>query len=376
MSAVISGAGMAPFGRHTDVRLEDLAWQAVEPALATAGVEPQQVDAVFVGTVFGRVGVASRVARAAGLTGGPAVAVEAACASGTVAVQMARDAVESGRARHAVAIGLEQMTAVVSSAIPPEPTDVEGRVGLVMPAMYALSAQWYLEHHGIDAGELGGVAVKNLGNAAVNPRSLQRPARTAEEVLGSRMIAEPLTVLQCCPVSDGAAAVVVSPGNGLGDEVEITAAAVAGGRAWPGREPEPWGPACVRRARDLVERDLGQALTTADVVEVHDAFTIGELLTVEAMGLAPAGGAVRLLADGVFDRSGALPVNPSGGLIGRGHPLGATGVAQVVETWLQLRGEAGAVQVPGARRGVVETMGGGASGLDGNVAAVIVLDRT
>ncbi len=376
MRAAISGVGMAPFGRHTDVRLEDLAWRAIEPALMTAGVEPEHVDAVFVGTVFGRVGVASRVARAAGLTGAPALAVEAACASGTVAVQMAKDAVESGRARCAVAIGLEQMTNVVSSAIPPEPTDVEGRAGLVMPAMYALSARWYLDHHRVDPVDMARVAVKNLSNAADNPRSLQRPARSLDEVVQSRMIADPLTVLQCCPVSDGAAAVVVTPERGESDEVVITAAAVAGGRAWPGEVAEPWGPACVRRARDLVEKDLGSRLDTADVVEVHDAFTIGELLTIEAMGLAPDGIAPALLRDGEFGRDGRLPVNPSGGLIGRGHPLGATGVAQTVETWLQLRGAAGDVQIAGAQRGVVETMGGGASGLDGNVAAILVLDRT
>lgn len=373
--AAVVGAGMSPFGRLTDWRLEDLAWAALEPALVAAGVEPEQVDTIFVGTAGGPVGVASRIARASGMAGGPAIAVEAACASGTVAVKLAADAVESGRSACAVAIGIDQLTTQVTKALPPEQTDVEGAAGLAMPAMYALSARWWLDTYGVDESDLAWIAEKNLDNASVNPRSLQRPARSFDEILQSRMISDPLTVLQCCPISDGAAAVVLQPSTGRADEIVIQASGVAGGRGWPAPDPAAWATDCVRRVREQVERQLQAPLTTADLVEMHDAFTISEILTTEAMGLASPGTAVQSVQSGEFRRDGRLPINPSGGLLGRGHPLGATGAAQVTESWLQLRGEAGQVQVKDPRRAVVETMGGGAAGMDGNVAAILVLDR-
>ncbi|GAA4557867.1 thiolase family protein [Pseudonocardia xishanensis] len=375
MRVAITGAGMSRFGRQPETRLEDLAADAVEQALERAGVEPHEIGVVYVGNVLGPGGLGPRVARACGLTAGPALTLEAACASGTVAAHHAIGAVARGEHRYALALGIEQLSTLFRGAIVPEPTDAEGAVGLPLPGLYALQAHRYAERHGVDLDALALVSVKNRAAGAANPRAVQRTTTTVEEVLGSRPIADPLTFLQCCPMVDGAAAVVIGPADGRPGEVSVAASVVEGGRAWPAADDLPWGSACVRRARQAAETMLGEPLSSGSLFEVHDAFTIGEMLTVEALGLVEEGTALDALAAGVFDRDGALPVNPSGGLIARGHPLGATGVAQLTESWLQLRGEAGGLQVPDARRAVVETMGGGASGLDGNCAAIVVLDR-
>ncbi|MCF7553308.1 thiolase family protein [Pseudonocardia sp. WMMC193] len=376
MQVALQGAGMARFGKQPERRAEDLAAEAVMQALERAGVEPADVGAVYVGTALGAVGVGPRIARASGLTGGPALSLEAACASGTVAAHHALGAVARGEHRYTVALGIEMLSSRFRGALVPEPTDADGAVGLPLPGLYALQAHWYAARYEVDLDRLALVSVKNRAAGALNPRAVQRTTTTVEEVLASRPIADPLTFLQCCPMVDGAAAAVFGPASGRPDEVVVAASVVEGGRAWPDpREDRPWGWACVRRAAQAAERMLGEPLSTGSLFEVHDAFTVGEVLTVEALGLVGEGTALDALADGVFDRDGAIPVNPSGGLLARGHPLGATGVAQLTESWLQLRGEAEAIQVPNARRAVVETMGGGASGLDGNCAAVIVLDR-
>jgi acetyl-CoA acetyltransferase len=371
----VRGAAASRFGRRAGDTLEDIAWEAVGPALEEAGVDPGEIDTVFVGNVFGPSGVAARVVRAAGIHGVPVTRVEAACASGTLAAHLAYQAVEEGRSRCALALGIEQMSVLFGGAIVPEDTDSEGSLGLALPGLYALGAQRYLFDHGRDVADLAAVAVKNRAHGVRNPLAHRQVAVTLDEVLGSRPIADPLTVLQCCPVSDGSAAAVFAPAR-PGDVV-VTASGTAGGQAWPGHDrDELWGAGCVRRARDAALNGTGRTIADADVFEVHDAFTIGELMTVEALGLCEPGQAPDLLADGVLTAGGRWPVNLSGGLLSRGHALGATGIAQLAEIVHQLRGTAGDRQLPDPRIGVVETMGGGASGLDGNAAVVMMLERS
>jgi acetyl-CoA C-acetyltransferase len=364
---------MSEFGRFPDRRLEDLAWDAIGEALDDAEVEPAEIELVYVGNVFGPSGVGARIARAAGISSAPVLAVEAACASGTTAAHLAVTAVREERCRVALAVGIETMSTRFDGAIVPEATDAEGAAGLPLPGLYALQASRYLAVHGRDADELAAVAVKNRANGAANPRAARREAVSTEGVLQSRMIADPLTVLQCCPVSDGAGAAVIGPARKRARDVPVLASAFAGGAAWPAEPDELWGVGAIRRAARAAEADAGFALTDADVVEVHDAFTIGELVTLEALGFCDAGTALDRLGAGDFAIGGRWAVNPSGGLLSRGHPLGATGLAQIAEIVWQLQGRADTRQQPDARLGVVETMGGGASGLDGNAAAVLVL---
>jgi acetyl-CoA C-acetyltransferase len=197
---------------------------------------------------------------------------------------------------------------------------------------------------------------------------------SVDNVLASRMIADPLTLLQCCSIADAAAAAVVGPTRGHPGDVPIRSSALRSGKLWDHRSTRVWGWDIVHdTARDAYEQ-AGVEPGDIDVFEVHDAFTIGEIVTIEALGLAEIGSGGKLTESGHTTIGGPQPVNPSGGLLSRGHPLGATGLAQLAEIVWQLRGEAGDRQVDGARLGVVETMGGGTAGIDGNGCVVTVLE--
>ncbi|GAA4840101.1 thiolase family protein [Actinomycetospora corticicola] len=370
----VLGVGTSHFGRQPDRDLVALAWDAVREAFGDAGVEG--VDAVWVGTVFAPAGVAQRVLRALGITGVPVVTVENACASGTTAFAEACEAVRTGRYRRVLALGLEQMSTAFAGAIVPEATDPEGRTGLALPALYAMSAARLLHEDAVTREQLAAVSVKNHAHAVHNPRAQYAGEYTVAQVLDSPMIADPLTRLQCCPTSDGAAAAVLGPAAGGADEVVVRSLALKSGAAWNHRSPHVWGHDIVRDTAAAAYAQAGlDTLDDIDVGEVHDAFTVGEVVTTEALGITAPGDGGTAAASGVTALGGKTPINPSGGLLSRGHPLGATGLAQIAEITWQLRGVAGARQVDGARLGLVETMGGGVSGLDGNACVVTLLER-
>jgi len=375
-SVVISGVGTSNFGRAPQSRIEALAHAAIVEALDDARVAPGDIDAVWLGTVFGPAGVANRVMAASGLAGVPVYSIEAACASGTVALHEAQAAVATGRHRRVLAVGVEQLSTVFSGPIVPEASDPEGRTGLALPALYALSANRYLHDYGLDPSVLGHIAVKNKYAGSLNPRAhLGGAPPDIDQVLGSRAIAGPLTLLQCCPMSDGAAAAVVESAATArcDDPVTVLSCAFVSGTWWNSDTSLPWSVDTVRAAARAAFDTAGLTPADVDVAELHDAFTIGEVLTTEALGLCAAGTAAQRAADGASALGGEQPINPSGGLLSRGHPLGATGLAQTAEIVWQLRGRAGERQVDGATVGLVETMGGGAAGVDGNACVVALL---
>jgi acetyl-CoA C-acetyltransferase len=368
------GVGTSDYGLFPERRVESLAWAAVSEAVRDAGVSPADIDAIVVGSVFGPPGVATRVQRGIGIPGVPMWTVENACASGTSAYHEAVEAVRLGRFGCVLVLGVDQMSTLFSGAIVPEATDPEGASSLPLPGLYALQAQRYLGEFGVTPEQLAAIAVKNKRNGLDNPRAqLRNKAPNIEEVLGSRMIAEPLTFLQCCPTSDGAGAAIIGPDRGNRDDLRIEASAMVSGALWDHRSEDVWGFASVARAAEKAYAQAGRTPGEIDVLEVHDAFTIGEIMTLEALGLAPRGKGAELAPSGHTARDGAQPVNPSGGLLSRGHPLGATGTAQIAEIAWQLRGRAGARQVARHRVGMVETMGGGAAGMDGNACVVTIL---
>ncbi len=376
---VISGVGTSHFGRFTDRRIEELAWEAIVEALDDADVEPGDIDAAVVGSVFGPPGLANRVLAGVGLAGVPTFQVEAACASGTVAFHQGHAAVAAGGFRRVLAVGVEQLSTQFTGPIVPEPTDPEGRTGLAMPALYALQAARHLHDHRLDPDLLAHVAVKNKRHGAANPRAhLGDDGLTIERVLDSRPIAGPLTLLQCCPMTDGAAAAVIESATTTRDRrhdrgATVLASAFASGAPWGSHTSLPWGFETVRSTATRALAAASVEVGDVDLFEVHDAFTIGEVLTIEAIGLAPPGRGLDLTANGETALGGPHPVNPSGGLLSRGHPLGATGLAQLAEAVWQLRGEADDRQVDGATTALVETMGGGAAGVDANACVVAVL---
>ncbi len=370
MDVAVHGVGTSHFGRQPGRTLTELAWDAVREALDDAG--PGDPDAVYVGTVFGAPGVAQRVLHALGITGIPVVTIENACASGTTALVEAHESVRTGRYRRVLALGLEQMSTAFSGAITPEVTDAEGVTGLAMPALYAMAAHRYLETGAATREQLAAVSVKNHAAARHNDRAQYAGDYTVAQVLASRMIADPLTLLQCCPTSDGAAAAVLAPADGGPGQIAVRGLGFRSGQLWDHRSAHVWGWDLVAATAADAYAQAGLGPADVDVFEVHDAFTVGELATTEALGITAPGAAGAAAAAGMTALGGAQPVNPSGGLLSRGHPLGATGLAQVAEVVWQLRGQAGGRQVPGARTGLVETMGGGVSGIDGNGCVVAV----
>ncbi len=374
MNAAVTGVGTSFFGKQPDLHPNELVWRAVAEALAEA--DDPTIDAIYLGTVFGSPGVAQRALHHMGLTGIPIITVENACASGTTAFHEAAKMVELGRFENVLAVGVEKMTDNFSGAIHPESTDPEGRSGLALPSLYALAATRYQALYGLTDEDLALVSVKNHGHAVHNDRAQHRTPHTVDEVLASRMIADPLTLLQCCPIADGAAAAVLSVPKGTTDEIVVRSSVLSSGGLWDYRSEHVWGFELVSATARAAYEAAGIGPTDVDVVECHDAFTIGEIVTTEALGLAHEGEGALLLRTGHTTVGGPQPVNPSGGLLSRGHPLGATGLAQVAEIVWQLRGDAGARQVDNARIGLVETMGGGVAGIDGNACVVALLERT
>lgn len=373
MNTAILGVGTSRFGRQPERTESDLVWEAVGEALRDA--EAARIDAVYLGSVFGDMGVAQRTLHGLGLTGIPIIRVENACASGTTALSEAEAGVASGRFGTALAVGVEHMTSRFKGAIPPESRDPEGRTGLALPALYAMAATRYEHVYGVTREQLALVAVKNRQHATNNPRAHFREAVTVDEVLSSRPIADPLTLLQCSPIADGAAAAVIGRPRPSRADVRLRGCVISSGELWGPGSPHVWGYDIVASAarRLYEEADIGPQ--DLDVLEVHDAFTIGEVVTTEALGLCEEGEGAGLVEQGATWLHGRTPVNPSGGLLARGHPLGCTGLAQVAELAWQLRGQAGPRQVANVQLGLVETMGGGVSGIDGNACVLVVLER-
>jgi acetyl-CoA acetyltransferase len=371
MSVCVWGVGTSQFGRQPEMLPAQLAWRAVQEALQDAAVD--SVDAAFVGTVFGAPGVAQRALSGVGLTGIPIVTVENACASGTTAFHEGREAILSGRYERVLALGIEHMSTMFKGPIAPEATDAEQATGLLLPALYALSASRYMADHDVSASDLAQVAVKNSRHGALNARAQRRREVTEEEVLGSRPIADPLTLFQCAGLSDAAAAVVLGGHQRDARDIPVRTSVLRSGQAWDHASEHVWGYDVVRDTSRQAYEEAGLGPMDFDLVELHDAFTIGELVTIEALGLAEDGQAPARVRAGELSLGGRQPVNPSGGLLSRGHPLGATGLAQIAESTWQLRGDAGDRQIAGARTALVETMGGGTSGIDGNGCVVAVL---
>ncbi len=371
--AYIHGTGIIPFGRYPDRTLEDLATPAARAALAEGAAAPADIDAVYCGNVYGGMLPAHRVAARLGLTGRPAYNVEAACSSSAVALHLAVNAIRAGQLGTALVLGVEQLSVFGGGTLRLNESDPEIAQGLTMPAVYAMRAQRYMHETGAGIEDLAGVSVKNHANGALNPHAQFRAPTPLVDVLASRTIADPLTLLQCCGSGDGAAAVLLSsqqPDAGPGRRpVRVAASVVSSGTT--GRHD--------LSREDLTTRVAGQAyaqagITAADlgVIELHDAFTIAELLYYEALGLCGYGEAPGLLRDGVTERNGAHPVNAGGGLLARGHPLGATGVAQVVEVTRHLSGaDTGLAQRP--QVGLTHCTGGGISGYDHAVCSVHLL---
>lgn len=372
------GAAMTRFGRQDSTSMQTLAQEAVLGALADAGLSYQDVDATYCANVYGGMVLGQVLMRDIGGTGKPLYNVENACASGATAVHLARHALLSGQFETVVVFGVEQLSKLGGGAIPLQcndyMTELYADQGMILPAVYAMRATRYLDEHNIGADCLARVAVKNRYNGARNPYAQTRKETSIEEVLSSRMVADPLTLLQCCPSSvDGAAAIVLTtrkPTKNAG--VRLLASVVQSG-VREAHDDNILDAEITRRAASLAYEQAGLGPKDLNVVELHDAFTIAELLYYDALGLAAPGDGPKLLMDGETALGGRIPVNPSGGLLAKGHPLGATGVAQMVELIWQLQGRAEGRQVANAKIGLAQCTGGGIAGVDHAASSVHIL---
>lgn len=379
MDVYVVGAGMTKFGKHPDRDAVDLAVEAVNEAVRDAGVDRRRIQAAYCGHVYGGMVLGQKVLARVGLAGIPLVNVENACSSGATAIREGYLAIRAGEYDLVLAFGVEHLTTRFRGALTPGEEDLEGALGLTMPAVYAMRAVRHMEEYGTTREELAYVSVKNKRNASRNPYAQFQKPVTVEEVLNSRPIAEPLRLLDCCPVSDGAAAVVLASERVATQldrrrAVRLAAAALRSGTVEVGLPSMAFEPLTRATAQDAYER-AGVGPEDVDLAEVHDCFSIAEVLRVEGLGLYPVGEYPKRVARGEADIGGRLPINPSGGLLGKGHPLGATGVAQVVELVRQLRGEAGARQIEGAQVGLAHCRGGKAAGVEGAACTVLITTR-
>jgi len=376
--AYIVGAAMIPMGKHRESSYSGLAVPAVLNCLASAGISTKELDAVVCGHAFGGMLTGQRIVKELGIGSIPVTNVDNACSGGATALHLAWKDVCAGRQDIVLVIGVDKLTQFGGGTLPLVEEDPEVQIGMVMPALYAMRARRYLHERGASVADLAAVSVKARRHGARNPYAQFRKEVTIEEVLASRFIAEPLTLLQCCPTGDGAAAVLVvseAVRKRLAlPAVRIAASVLHSGQVTAGFRNMLRPEITYDSARDAYEA-AGIGPGALDVVELHDAFTIAELIYYEALGLCKPGESAGFLKAGKTTYGGDVVVNPSGGLLSKGHPVGASGVAQAVEIYWQLTGQAGARQVDKARIGLSHVTGGGISGLDHGACTVHIYER-
>lgn len=403
--AIIAGVGITPFGKHLDRSLASLAQEAIVQALADAGIGLDRVQAAWAGNaggpiITGQVCVAGQVVlRQMGLGGIPVINVENACATASTAFQQACSMVTLGVYDVVLAFGMEKLyhadkerpMAVYAGCVDterPEQLDryltgdlsaaqIEAaprdRRSLFMD-IYARMARDYMAQSGATQRDFALVSAKNSRHGSLNPNAQFRDVLTVEDVLAAKPISPPLTLPMCSPIGDGAAAaVIVSPKMaaelGIAQPVHVLASIVSSGF-----DVKPGEPGVTATVSRQAFEEAGIDPRDINCVELHDATSPAELIYYEALGLCGVGEGPAFLASGATTLGGRVPVNPSGGLVRKGHPIGATGLGQIHELVQQLRGRCGARQSEGARLALAEN-GGGFIGADAAAIAMTVLSR-
>lgn len=374
----VISAAMIPFGKHRTSSYVGLAVSPLIDAIRDAGIAKSDIDAVYVGHSYGGMMTGQRICKEIGLGTVPTVNVDNACSSGATAVHEAWTAISQGVIDIAVVIGVEKLTQFGGGALPLSPEDREVKQGIIMPAVYAMRATRYLHETDATPEDLALVSVKARRHGALNPFAQFRKETTVEEVLNARKVADPLTLPMCCPTGDGAAVVVLASERARSrleskPGIRVAASVLHSGHVAEGFRDMTVPEITYDSARDAYAA-AGIEAKDLDVIELHDAFSIAELVYYEALGLAPRGHAVDLLRDGRTTFGGDVVVNPSGGLLSKGHPVGASGVAQVAEAFWQLTRQAGDRQVDDARWALTHVTGGGTAGLDHGACTIHIFE--
>ncbi len=394
----VVGVGMTKFGKYLDKEPRWLAEEAVYKAVTDAGINHKQIEVAYVGnvgagafckqgfTIFGEI-----VLSPTGLCGIPITTVSNACASASAAFREAVLAVASGYHDVALALGIEKMQFDKAEMMMDErkrsrimgmggngaDAELEGQFGLSFPGFFAMAANRHMKLYGTTVEHLAMVSLKNRKNAAKNPYAQFQAPITMSDVLEARMVAYPLTFLMCCPITDGAAAAIVMSKERAraicSKPIDVAASVLKTATFEPSKHDlDTMRPTICASTQAYKHAGIGP--DDVDLALVHDCFSISELIHYEDLGFCKKGDAKKMIENGETEIGGRIPVNPCGGLLSKGHPVGATGVAQVCEVAWQLRGEAGERQVDGAAVGLTHTLGG-LSHAEGVACGVNILRR-
>ncbi|WP_040978439.1 thiolase family protein [Oceanobacillus jeddahense] len=389
--AVVLGVGMTKFGKYLNQSFKQLSNSVIDEALQDAEIDKLDIQAAFVsnvmaGSIWGQDSIRGQVFLSeSGLQGIPVHNVENACASGSSAIQLAKMAVESGMHDVVLVLGVEKMIHPNKSKsfdafqgatdVENFPKELEGEGESKKQSMfmnlYAEEAQRYMDKYGLTIETLSKVAVKNSYNGSLNPNAHYQKANSLEAIMTSRLISTPLRLLMCSPLSDGAAATIICSEKyakkHVREMIYIKSSVVLSGQKAMDNEVNS-----VTKAATIAYDQAGLGPKDLGVVEVHDAAVSGELWAYEQLQLCEEGEAGSMIEEGTTEISGKIPVNTSGGLISRGHPIGATGIAQLAEVYWQLKGEAGDRQIKNKPKvGLTQNVGGFLYGYNGAVSVHI-----
>lgn len=376
----VIGVGQSTFGKFPQRTAGELGREAVLAAIKDAGISPKDIQVAYTSRLYDCWVTGQCILNEVGVSGIEMVNVENACAGGATAFRGVWKEIADGHYDIGIAIGVESMTTspIAGKLIPPTKEDLEGQLGLTMPAAIALLARRQMEQCGTTAEDFAMVSVKNHHHGCLNPFAQYRKEFTVEDVLNSRMICDPVTLLMCCPNTDGAAAAILCSmkvaKKYTTKPIRVIGSALLSGEHKYLMEDMTISPLGQRTAKMAYEM-AGVGPEDIDVIELHDAFAPEEVVRYEDLGLCKVGEGTRLLRDKATWVGGKIPVNPSGGLLALGHPLSASGVRNVCEIVLHLRGQAGERQTPNAKVGLAHMLGGAVIGLEAGACGIHILAR-
>src|SRR4030042_3780799 len=371
----IIGVGSTVFGKFPERLPYELGAEAALAAVQDAGITPKDIQFAYCANLYGGMVIGQAVLGEIGVTDIEQTNVQNACAGGATALRRAWWDIASGLYNIGIVIGVESITTspIAGKLITPAKGDISGELGMNMVARFALSQRRYMDVFNISLEQIAKVSVKNHHHGCLNPYSQYKKELTIEEIINSRPICEPITLLQCCPSTDGAAAAVLVSrdlAKKYTNQPVIIAASVLKSGDYSFRWEDMTFSDMTYKCANEAYKMAGLGPEDIDVSKITDAFAANELQHYVELGFCKRGEEVRLLEDGVTGLDGKLPVNPSGGLLSKGHPLSATGVAQIAEIVWQLRGQAGSNQIAGAKIGLAHTLGGEVADLEAGAVGV------
>lgn len=376
----VIGVGQSTFGKFPQQGAVELGREAAIAALKDAGVKPKDIQVAYTSRLYDIGTMAQSILKEVGIACIEMINVENACAGGATAFRGVWKDIATGLYDIGIAIGVESMTTspIARKLIPPAKDDLEGQLGLTMPGIFAILARRQMEQYGATVEDFAMISVKNHHHGCLNPFAQYRKEFTVEEIVNSRMICDPITLLQCCPNTDGAAVAILCSSKiarkYTSKPIKVIGSALLSGDYRYHQEDITISPLGSKTAKMAYEM-AGVGPEDIDLVELHDAFANEEMLRYEELGLCKPGEGVRLVRDRSTWVGRKIPVNPSGGLLALGHPLSASGVRNIAEIVWHLRGQAGERQTPNAKVGLAHMLGGAVAGLEAGACGIHILAR-